>query len=236
LDQNGRITHYIATKVDITAHKQVEEALRESEQRFSKMFHASPIAILLTTLNEGRFLDANEECLRMLGRTREDVIGHTVFEFDAWVDPEQRAAIISKLKEHGTVHNLEMEFRSRSGQVCHALGSVEELVVGGESCLLGLGLDITERKRAEEANARLVTAVEQAADTVVITDTKGTILYANPAFEKTTGRAELASVPRNRNISRRTAARSKNISLPKTGNPDHLAKSLLLSLSACHQT
>jgi PAS domain S-box-containing protein len=172
---------------DITERKQAEEALRESEQKFSKMFHASPIAILLTTIKEGRFLDANEECLRMLGRTREEVIGHTVFEFDAWVDPEQRAVIIAKLKEHGTVHNLEMEFRSRSGQVCHALGSVEELVVGGESCLLGLGLDITERKRAEVANARLVTAVEQVADTVVITDITGAILYANPAFEKTTG-------------------------------------------------
>jgi len=172
---------------DITERKQAEDALRESEQKFSKIFHASPIAILLSTIKEGRFLDANEECLRMLGRTREEVIGHTVFEFNAWVDPEKRAAIISKLKEHGPIHNLEMEFRSRSGQICHALGSVEELVIGGESCLLGLGLDITERKQAEIANARLVTSVEQVADAVVITDTKGTILYVNPAFEKTTG-------------------------------------------------
>jgi PAS domain S-box-containing protein len=185
--EDGTIVGIRTAVQDITERKQAEEALRESEQKFSKMFHASPIAILLTTIKEGRFLDANEECLRMLGRTREEVIGHTVFEFNAWVDPEKRAAIISKLKELGPIYNLEMEFRSRSGQICHALGSVEELVIGGESCLLGLGLDITERKQAEAANTRLVTAVEQVADTVVITDTKGTILYANPSFEKTTG-------------------------------------------------
>ena len=47
--------------------------------------------------------------------------------------------------------------------------------------------DITERKRAEESHARLATAVEQAAETIVITDTNGTILYANPAFEKSSG-------------------------------------------------
>jgi PAS domain S-box-containing protein len=195
--EDGAIIGIRAAVQDITERKHAEAALRESEQKFSKMFHASPIAILLTTIKEGRFLDANEECLRMLGRTREEVIGHTVFEFDAWVDPEQRAAIIAKLKEHGTVHNLEMEFRSRSGQVCHALGSVEELVVGGESCLLGLGLDITERKRAEEANARLVTAVEQVADTVVITDITGAILYANPAFEKTSGYSRVEALGHN---------------------------------------
>ena len=53
--------------------------------------------------------------------------------------------------------------------------------------MLGTYLDITERKQAEASRDRLATAVEQASETIVITDTKGTILYANPAFEKTSG-------------------------------------------------
>ena len=53
--------------------------------------------------------------------------------------------------------------------------------------LVGIGRDITERKQAEEANARLATAVQQAAEAIVITDSKATILYVNPAFERITG-------------------------------------------------
>jgi PAS domain S-box-containing protein len=185
--EDGTIIGIRTAIQDITERKHAEAALRESEQKFSKIFHASPIAILLTTLKEGRILDANEECLRMMERTREAVIRHTVFELDAWVAPEQRAVIIATLKQHGTVNSIEMEFRNRSGQIFHVLGSVEEVVIGGESCLLGLGLDITERKHAEEARTRLATAVEQSADTVMITDIRGSLLYTNPAFEKTSG-------------------------------------------------
>ena len=58
---------------------------------------------------------------------------------------------------------------------------------GKRGVIAGAVHDITERKRAEETQRRLVTAVEQAVETIVITDPAGAILYANPAFEKTTG-------------------------------------------------
>ncbi len=53
--------------------------------------------------------------------------------------------------------------------------------------VLGTYMDITERKRAQESSVRLATAVEQSAEAIVITDANGSILYTNPAFEKTTG-------------------------------------------------
>ena len=60
--------------------------------------------------------------------------------------------------------------------------------------------DITERRATMESHARLATAVEQAAETIVITDTEGTILYANPAFEKTTGYTHAEAMGKNPRI------------------------------------
>jgi PAS domain S-box-containing protein len=60
--------------------------------------------------------------------------------------------------------------------------------------------DITERKRAEESHARLAMAAEQAAEIIVITDTQGTILYVNPAFEKITGYTRAEVLGQNRSI------------------------------------
>ena len=66
--------------------------------------------------------------------------------------------------------------------------------------ILGTYLDITERKQAEESHARLATAVEQAAEAIVITDPQGIILYANPAFAKTTGYTVAEAIGLNPNV------------------------------------
>jgi PAS domain S-box-containing protein len=73
------------------------------------------------------------------------------------------------------------------------LWSAEEVDINGERCWLGSALDITERKQKEQSYALLATAVEQAAESIVITNLQGAILYANPAFEQNTGytRAEV---------------------------------------------
>ena len=57
--------------------------------------------------------------------------------------------------------------------------------------------DITERKQAEVAQARLATAIEQAAEAVMIADTQGTLQYVNPAFEKVTGYSREEAIGRN---------------------------------------
>jgi PAS domain S-box-containing protein len=139
----------LGISTDITAQKRAETALRESEEKFSRMFKSSPVAITLSTLAEGRYLDANEEFLRLLQRPREEVVGRTALELEVWGDPEQRGAIIRKIKEQGSVRNVELEIRTRSGQVRRILWSAEKLVVGGEDWLLGSSQDITERRQLE---------------------------------------------------------------------------------------
>ena len=141
----------IVAHEDITARKRQEEAVLESNARFASMFGSSQAAMSLSTFREGRYLDVNDAFLKVFGRTREEVVGRTVFELNVWVDPAQRVALFAALQQDGTVQNFEMALRTRSGAVIDLLWSGSTIMVGGEKCLLGAALDITQRKRTEAA-------------------------------------------------------------------------------------
>jgi len=74
-----------------------EEAARQSEERFFKAFHASPTGIAITTIAEGRFVDVNDSLLRMMGYTRDEVIGRPKADWGVWNTPEDRARVVQKL-------------------------------------------------------------------------------------------------------------------------------------------
>jgi len=160
-DRNGAIVGSVVAGRDITEQKQADAALCDSNARFSSIFNLSPVATSLSTVKEGRYLDVNDGFLKMFQMSRDEVVGHTVFELNTWVDLRQREALFSKLKERGVVNNFEMSLRAKSGQVIEMLWSGTQIVIDGESCLLGSSLDITERKKAEEKIQELNTELEQ---------------------------------------------------------------------------
>ncbi|HEY6224836.1 MAG TPA: response regulator [Gemmatimonadales bacterium] len=129
--------------------RRAEEELRQSEERFSRVFRSSPVGIVITTLDDGRYLDANDAFLALLGRTREEVRGRTTVELGVWRDAAQRARMIEALGTHGTVRDLDLEFRTARG-VRHVLASIERIELSGRPCLLMLAYDMSERKRLED--------------------------------------------------------------------------------------
>ncbi len=158
----GRETHILAIARDITERKRAEEARRVLEEKYVKAFRASPDAISLSTLEEGRYLEVNEGFLQVSGYRREEIIGRTALELGIWVDTKDRERMVRSLKERGTVRNLEFSFRRKSGEIRVGLLSAEIIELEGKPCLLAVAKDITELKRAERIQASIYKISEAA--------------------------------------------------------------------------
>ncbi|RMG13270.1 MAG: PAS domain S-box protein [Cyanobacteria bacterium J055] len=135
---------------NITDRVLAEEALRLSEETFSKSFRASPCAMTISRWADGRHLEVNDTFCSLMGYTPEEIIGKTALDLNLWVNSEDRHKLFQLLKTDGIVRNYEFESRTKSGKILTALLSVEIVRIRGEDCLLAISNDITERKRAEQ--------------------------------------------------------------------------------------
>jgi PAS domain S-box-containing protein len=134
---------------DITARRQMEEALRISEQKFSRAFRASPEALVLSRQKDGAVLDMNESWERISGYSRAEVIGQSSLVLDLFESPAQRQQVMTQLQAQGFVRDFEIKLRRKSGEVRQASLSMEPIELDNEACLLTIVHDITERKQAE---------------------------------------------------------------------------------------
>jgi PAS domain S-box-containing protein len=145
--------------------RKTEQELRESEEKFSKSFRHSSIAVSMSRVSDSRYIEVNEAFEEQTGWNRSEVVGRTVLEINLWADPEQRLAFRQQLQSQGYVHGREIYFRRRDGQLRAVLLSAELIEVHGVSCALAVGTDITERKEAEEVlssvSQRLIEAQEK---------------------------------------------------------------------------
>jgi PAS domain S-box-containing protein len=131
--------------------EQTEEALRKSEERFSKAFNLNPSPMSITKVGDGRFLAVNESFLRVLGFKREEVIGLTPLELNLYVDPNERAKVLDTLDKEKRESQPEIEIRSKSGEVLIMRFAVEQLEFDDEECIIATAVDITEGRLAQEA-------------------------------------------------------------------------------------
>jgi len=139
---------------DISRQIETERALKESEERFRKVFYASPVAICITTLEEGRLLDANKAYWDLTGYEASTSLGRTVEELEMWDDLELRRAFVAELTEKRSVLNPNYEFtEARTNKQRHAIALYELMDLDGQACILSMFYDITEEKRAQDALA-----------------------------------------------------------------------------------
>lgn len=159
-DEAGHVIFAIAVFADVTERRLAQEKLRASEECFSKAFHASPDAFAITLLDDGRIIQINEGFEKLFGYTSAEAVGRTTLELNLWNDVRDRAASIAQLVATGSVRNLEVTMRHRSGQLHICLASAELIDISGRPCMVSITRDITERKRAEEHIRELNTELE----------------------------------------------------------------------------
>ncbi len=134
---------------ELCERTQVQAALRLSEERFAKAFHASPLAMMIQKLPQAEFVDVNESFLRMTGFRREEVIGRTTAELALWVDDEKQGDLPAQLRQQTSVRDHECRLRTRSGEEREALVFAELFSLDAEAHLLTIVQDISERLSLE---------------------------------------------------------------------------------------
>src|SRR5271155_1846501 len=145
---NEQYTLCLAVR-DITDRKLAEEKLLVSEEKFSKAFHLGPDAITITAIADGRFLEVNDNFLRLTGFTRNEIIGRSSVELSLWANPKDRHHIVALLRRCGDARTLEVRLSVKSGEVRAVQMSAHTIELSGHPCVIAIIRDVTERRALE---------------------------------------------------------------------------------------
>jgi len=194
-DEENNVKYVTVSFNDTTQIVQAEAALKESEARFRTISENAPV--LINSFDQaGRCLFWNKQCRKTFGWTIEEINAQEVAMALFYPDPAACEEVIRSITTDSDGRFREFHPVTKDGKILSMMWANFTLPNGQ---VFSMGHDITERKLAEAQKDRLTAAVEQSAESIVITDAEGVIEYVNPAFERITGysRAEaLGNNPR----------------------------------------
>jgi PAS domain S-box-containing protein len=170
----GELAVQIAARHEVQVHLEQEVAhrdriiaegeltaanLRESETALRQVFEQNLDSMTILDLETGRFIDVNEEYLRVSGNSREDIVGKRSREVQSFDNPEENLRYAELLKRVGLVRNMEATFRRKDGSTYHGLISAVNLKLRGHLCCVSISRDIGAIK---ETQRQLIAAREAA--------------------------------------------------------------------------
>ncbi len=150
-DANGAVVFIEGMGRDITERRHMENSLRESEERFSTAFKATPYPYIIANLEDGAIIEVNAAFTSVSGYTREEVLGRSTLDLKLWVTDTDRERMVAVLHEYGSVTRFETRLRAKNTNIRTVLFSAQVIRQGTKSCILSIVEDITERKQAELA-------------------------------------------------------------------------------------
>jgi PAS domain S-box-containing protein len=140
------------TQKEIHERSLAEIALRASEERFRKVFQASPVAICITSLDEGYLVDANDAYWKMSGYDPHTSIGRSAEDLEMWSDREERLEFVQEIKAKHSLINSNYEFYTfETNEHRSAIVFYELIEIKDQTCVMSMFYDITEQKNARES-------------------------------------------------------------------------------------
>jgi len=165
---------------DVTDRKRSEDALSQSEERFRKIFQSSPVAICITTLEEGRLLDANYAYWDITGYDPHTSIGKNARELKMWDVPQEQVEFVQKMREKGLIFNPDDYFYHTDGTLKYVISFYELIQLGNEDCVLAMFYDMSVQKATiqalQQSEARARALLEAIPDLIFELSVDGTIL------------------------------------------------------------
>lgn len=161
-DENGTLLGFGKVTRDLTQRKWAMEA------NFEKLFRSSPNPILLSTLDDGHFIEVNEAFCELLGFRSEELIGRSAIGLGIWPLAEERIRIVSELKAGHAVRLEPCEMRAKSGERRNVEVSADIIEFRGNPCLFATLVDTTESRKLEAVIEELSTPVLQAQEGLLV--------------------------------------------------------------------
>ena len=160
-DAQGRPASLIGMDVDITAHREAEEALQSAEAKYTTFYQTLPDPAGITRIADGRYIDVNPAFCELLGFTREEVLGRTSSELQVWANEQERKRLLETYQREGKVDRLPLVAQSKGVQV-PGLMSARSVLVNGENCFVFVFHDMTEAQRTSDELRALYHQLQQA--------------------------------------------------------------------------
>ncbi|MBI5565653.1 MAG: PAS domain S-box protein [Chloroflexi bacterium] len=177
---------FMALENDIAERRQAAEALRQSEDKFSRAFQTAPYAITITRAEDGTFIEVNDTFTLITGFSRAEALADTSIGLKLWVNAEDRQSVVAALRASQAVMSQEYAFRKKGGEFITGLFSAQVIQLSQGLCILSSINDISERKQTEEAlrenEERFRSLYENSTVGIYRTTPAGRILLANPAL------------------------------------------------------
>ena len=196
-DGSGTLISVLSLVLDVTARKQIEEALRESEAQYRLLFESNPHAMWVYDLETLRFMAVNDAAVEQYGYTREEFFGMTILE----IRPSEDVPKLHEVLAHavpGLDRAGEWRHRKKNGNLITVEITSHQLNFAGRRAELVMAIDITERKVAEQAlvesEDRYRDLVDNSHELMCTHDLEGRILSVNPWAARVLGYQQEALV------------------------------------------
>lgn len=215
---DGRIEGVRGVLRDLTEKRASQEALRLSEEMFSKAFRSSPSGIFIARIGDHQVINANDSFLQVIGQTHRHVVGKRLTELHFFRKADDLQRLVQALRDQGSVRDMELSFVNAEGEARTGIVSAETVRIWGEACMLCAVEDLTETQRLEREIIDISESERQQVGQYLHDDLCSHLLGIEVLHKvlrqklSASGYPELAAVDRIRDLIREAITKTRRIS------------------------